>query len=312
MKTRVMILNEPEAIGGVTWWRMYRPLVLLERAYGSNLEIQWNRGGNVLPIDLLTVHVVIAFRPSEPGQLAVLQMAKKHGVRIIADYDDDLLNIPLFHSMYEALGLKAHITKGCIELADMLWVSTPTLAKALGHPNTVVIPNSVLPEEVPDDPNPLTKVAMWRGHWMHYSDLWHQESTYQDIMKRCSRFDWHGFLPPFQHDRDKVTFNVITDALTYFQTTRESGVNIVWKPLLDIPFNHSKSNIAWIESTCLGAVCLTNFAGRPTWEYGIPKLTFEQSKLHDTWARSRVEVRVNYSLLDANLIRYQTIQALAC
>lgn len=34
-KLKVLILNEPENMNGVTWWRMYRPMHMLEQMYGD-------------------------------------------------------------------------------------------------------------------------------------------------------------------------------------------------------------------------------------------------------------------------------------
>lgn len=308
-RKRILILNEPEPVGGPTWWRMYRPLLALQRDYEEALEIVWNRG-TLLPVDFLNVDLAIAFRPSEPAQIGVIQHCKAYGIPVISDWDDDLINIPVYHTMYESLGTKTEYVRAGLALSDAVWCSTVPLAAVLQHPNAKVIANAVEVADVAGSPSPAqNKVAMWRGHWMHYSDLWHREQQYQDILKRCKQFQWFGMLPPYQHDREKVKFHPIQDAVTYFQATRALGVNVVWKPLMETEFNAAKSNIAWIEATCIGAVCFTNFAGKIGWKYATPKLSFDPDVMQGIWEESRDQILRHYMLQDANVQRLQSIMS---
>jgi hypothetical protein len=50
----------------------------------------------------------------------------------------------------------------------------------------------------------------------------------------------------------------------YFGIIRELKPRLVVAPLWDCPFNHSKSNIAWIEAVYSGALCLA--PAWPEWE----------------------------------------------
>ena len=101
-KITVLVANQPEPVNGVTWWRMYRPLALMARQY-PDLEIRWNRGGHLFPQDFFDVDVLLVFRPENPEHPDIMAEAKKWGCRIIVDMDDNTINVPVGHPIYQNL-----------------------------------------------------------------------------------------------------------------------------------------------------------------------------------------------------------------
>lgn len=85
------------------------------------------------------------------------------------------------------------------------------------------------------------------------------------------------------------------------------GINIMWKPLEDNEFNAAKSNIAWIEATMSGGICVTNFAGRSGWEMAVDKFTDNPDFIASQWEASRDWILKYYNLHMVNELRYQHI-----
>ena len=310
---RVLVLNEPEAANGVNWWRMYRPMGLLTQQY-RDLDIRWNRG-QILPSDLLWPDVVIAFRPCNESQVAVLLAAKNAGAKIIVDYDDDLMNIPVEHGAYPGLGGAAPHVRAALALADVVWVSTANLGKVTAHHNWRLVPNAVLPSDVADEPAHMTKTVVWRGGIMGFYDLWARQEEYLHLLHHCERFVWMGYKPPYTTppaQRSKAQFHRWENSVQgYLANLRAVAPNVVWKPLADVPFNDSKSNIAWIEATCVGAVCCTDVwrvAQQSEWSHCISeKIVWREDSMRVFWERSREAVLNSYDLNWANQVRYQSI-----
>jgi hypothetical protein len=81
----------------------------------------------------------------------------------------------------------------------------------------------------------------------------------------------------------------------------------MWKPLQDNQFNDSKSNIAWIEATLAGAVCVTNYAHKPGWEWAIDHFTDNTDFIASQWAASKEAIIKHFNLLTVNEVRYNHI-----
>lgn len=310
-KIRVLVLNEPEEVNGVTWWRMYRPLALLARTHAATLDIAWNRGV-VLSSDLFSADLVLAFRPSEPSQLAVLQAAREHGCRIIIEYDDDLLNIPIGHPMHNAFAAKRPYVLESLKLADQLWVSTPALAACYGHPATTVIPNAVLPSDLATAPNLGARTGVWRGDKGPVEDLAHWRDAYPRLLRRLDRFVWMGYMPTWAtkvKSEATVQFVQWVDTLRYLPWLRDLKALFFWKPLVDNTFNLGKSSITWMEATCTGAVCVTNFAGKPGWENAVAELPRNSEEFLDIWQRSRERMLGHFDLGAWNEVRVRQMLA---
>lgn len=307
-KIKILILNEPEGKNGVTWWRMYRPMLMLEKMYGDQVEIIWNRG-IILPVDVERADVAIAWRPSVMQQLSILVQMKDAGTPIIIDHDDDLINIPTGSPAFGNYFGTAHIIRQINSLADMLWASTAELGKVYAHPNTVVVPNSVLEEDIAFEPNPITKTAIWRGDFHQQEDIYAFKEQYFQLAKRCERFIWAGYMPSWKHP-DNAEYSRWNNLKGYFEYLRKLRPNFIWKPMRkDLPFNHSKSNIAKLEAICCGAVALTNFNDMPTWEHSFSDAVWKEDQIFAAWQSGREQVLAEYNLESWTHQRYRLINS---
>lgn len=325
-KIRILVANPPEEINGITWWRVFRPFMLLARKY-PELEIRFNPGG-LFDSDFLFTDIVFAYRPTNPEHAPILAKAREW-CRVIVDYDDDMLNVPLGHPLFREFVGRADFVNSCIALADEVWLSTEQLKKVYSEanrgflsrqrgnqngfvsPNFTVIPNAVLPSDLPEYANGNTKFALWRGGDLHIDDLELWRGQYGQILRAVNAFQWALYMPSwgrvadYKGRIDYMTDYVPTDKwISYLCSLRPS---IVWKPLVPNEFNRGKSNIAWLEATCAGAICLTNLAGQTQWEFctkDIPKFDEYYIKL---WQQSADEIRQRYDLTAWNEVRYRQI-----
>lgn len=106
---------------------------------------------------------------------------------------------------------------------------------------------------------------------------------------------------------ERVGIKRYTETVEYMTGLSQTGLNVVWKPLQDNQFNASKSNIAWIESVLAGGICVSNFAGRPGWEWAVDTFTNNPDFIASQWAASRDAILKHYNLLKVNELRYQHI-----
>lgn len=308
-KIRVLILNEPEAINGVTWWRMYGPMRALEVLYGAQIEIIWNRG-IILPADLLRADVAIAWRPSTAAQLAAIATVRQENIPVIADLDDDVLNIPSGSPAYNHFLKDRSEVPKILSMCAMLWTSTDRLNDVYRHHNTHVVPNAIYPEMMASEPNPLdNKTCIWAGDYTHMEDVYASEQDYWRIVKKSDRFCWVGWMPTWEHPKN-VFYTPFLSVEGYFRYLHQVKPNFIWKPLRKkVPFNRGKSNISKLVATMVGAVCATNFNDMPGFEHTFREPVYDEKQIHGTWEACRDEIIQRYNLIYWTDVRFRLINA---
>jgi len=314
-KIRILVANQPEPIGGVTCWRMYWPLDYLERTWGDALEIRYARE-QIFPADLYWSDIVLCYRPSEPAHIGVIEEAKRLGKKILLDYDDDLTAIPVGHPEFFRLGTKAEFVKKAISLADAIWVSTEAL-KAVIQKNTtdaevIVIPNAILPETIATDPAKWAPVrnGIWAGSPAHREDADAFKMDYKLIRKNVTSFIWINYMPTWASNDQEYGSAMLHPWIhteMYFEWMRQNKVAVIWKPLITSQFNACKSNIAYITATAVGAVCVTNQAGMPQWEFALRNMPRSEDDHRAAWKTAAADVRAHYDLRQWNEVRLREI-----
>jgi len=108
-KIKVLIMNPNEGLNGVTWWRLYRPWVMLADRYPDELDITYNRG-DLQTIDFLKYDIYYFLRPYQSGHFQALEALTLYArtfsrpIKILLDFDDDNSNLPLYHLHYQDEG----------------------------------------------------------------------------------------------------------------------------------------------------------------------------------------------------------------
>jgi glycosyltransferase involved in cell wall biosynthesis len=204
---------------------------------------------------------------------------KKMGKKIAWQIDDDLWNIPSWMETTENKFLWG--LDKVIELSDYLWVSTEYLAKKINLPEkTRILPNLVdynlfnIKRELNKD---LIRI-LWCGGISHQKDMEVFLEAMHAIIKEDKRVqfvfwgDIHNSLLEYERTYGtlKATCNkkveygesiCYLDPLpfrSYYNMLQQIRPHIALLPLVDCEFNHSKSNLKYLEMTMSGAVCVAS------------------------------------------------------
>ena len=306
-KIKIVVVDDM-TLDGVGWWRNSEPFAALEKMYGAQLEIY--QATEKVDVRLLrSADVVVRFRPNSKNSLEFLQLCKEFGLKVIVDIDDNLWQIPLGHPLFlDSLSFGRGVLDEIYSLADRVWCSTDALRYAVGDlQRCEVMPNAILPEDLPDDPTPWNRLAMWRGHEKQVADLLSRSAA--DWFERNSdKYKWTfaGYVPDFPF-KGEVSFQAKMSPLAYFLSLKKGQTNIMWKPLTDNVFNDGKSNIALLEAAMAGGVCVTNYAGKPGWETALPDFPTDPDEVFAQFHKSRNVILQEYNLLEVTRRRFESI-----
>lgn len=310
-KIRILVANAPEEVGGVTCWRMFWPLSLLEQRHGDTLDIRYSRGV-IYPFEFYQTDILLCYRPSKPEHFQVMQEAKRFGIKIVVDFDDNHRDIPVGHPAYWSLAAKWNITAECLKLADLVWISTEGLRPVYEHQNIAVVQNAISPEIVAKEPQDFSaRAGVWAGSDAHAEDAATFSESYWRLLRVLDRFTWINYMPTWASSKDvqgaTVQLHPWVHTEMYFEWLRKMRTTAIWKPLRSLPFNDGKSNIAWITATAVGAVCVSTYAGKPGWECAVKEIPKGKSEFEDVWTAAKAEITKNYNLHDVNEIRFASL-----
>jgi hypothetical protein len=310
-----VLVCDYDDLNGVSWWRSHVPLSLMRKAYREEVDIIQTDKPTVS--QLFQADILLMFRPSSENALRIVENAKRigetSGLKIIADIDDDLWNIPQHHHAFSGFSKAFDRMRAIYDMADIVWTSTEQLRYSIGDlGRAVLMPNAVHPGELPDEPAPYKGRACWRGSVGQVSDLIEEKAVKQYLQEagKYENFIFWGYKPKYA-DGNNAHLVPYTDPISYFSSLRSLGANVFWKPLEVCKFNDAKSNIAWIEATLAGGVCVTNYAGSEGWEYARDTFTTDPDEIAHLWEQSRAAVRRDYNLLTVNAKRMESLRRAA-
>lgn len=323
----------PEALDGTSYYRCWGVLANLNRLMGGKLEFvdyaQHFRANstfgwrNLMDIDICFFH-----RPHPKVMLELAQYAKNMGKKIWIDFDDNLFELPIENPGHPNYTEAVKQTMfNILRAADVVTVSTQGLKTAfekMGVWSCQIIPNAIN-DDLQDPAGKFNEAGnyFWRGSQTHHGDLYDFQQEIFDAYTH-SKWPWFffGFNPWFiSRLCDPKTFIVIKgqDIMIYLQQVGQMKPHFSHVPLSDNVFNHCKSNIAWMEMTYAGAVCLA-----PDWEewqrpgvinYTNPteyrdKLITPPENLEKSWKESMDYIKTNLLLSKVNLQRKELLERL--
>lgn len=254
MALKLLVVENHEHLNGVVWWRAVQPLARLRKRL--NMDIVFKP--KVSMADIMMADVVLLFRTTSKAAANIIRTCKQADVPVIIDIDDDLVNLPPRHPLRGGYSIKVPLYWDTVDMANMIWTSTPTIAKGLGHPNVHICPNAIDPRTLPDTCNFGTGGILWRGAYTGTDDIESQEVWY-NALKEAYNLRFWGHLPSFAPVTEFIEWEA--DASQYIYALQKFNPEYIWKPLEENAFNEAKSNIAFLEATMAGALCLTNFKG---------------------------------------------------
>ena len=275
---RNIMVNIPNPGDATSFYRGMGPLAEMRRLEPM-LNLSFTNEWNWATINMSDG--VLMQRPFQNGHLTIAQITKAQNKPLWVDYDDDLFNVPTdnpAHSLYLDENIKKNIAK-IIALADVVTVTTPKLKEQFEkgtrplNKNIQVIPNA-FDEKMfwyREEGNALAsrnKVVMWRGSITHTRDVmsYAQQIIETSKEKKFSEWVWRfigdnlWFVTDYMNQK-QVVWSKSIDPIEYHQHIYDIAPSIIIVPLHESDFNKSKSNIAWIEGTFAGALCIA-----PDWE----------------------------------------------
>jgi len=243
----------------------------LRRKTDDNITlIQWDQAN--MNWSLITqFDLIMMQRPFSRESLNLCNYIKQCNIKLWIDYDDNLFAVNpenQTYALYNNPDIQKNI-QGILKLADVVSVPTEYLRQVYieFQKNIVVVPNAFndLLFKRPEL-KPRTNHCVWRGPEAHIFDLMNYNRELSQIVKDFSewRFIFMGFSPWFLADTNNKANIPSMDVVMYFKTLFDLAPSCMHVPLHDNAFNRAKSNIAYIEGSYAGAVCVV-----PAW-WNVP------------------------------------------
>ena len=306
----ILVIEEPK-VNAVTWWRYLRPLSQMQKDFPGQFSIKMTR--RIDEVDLYFYDIIILSRPNDPDTLNFAKRVKRIGrSKIIIDIDDAITNLQPYHDQFAYHDKRKGLAWELFSLADYFWVSTEQLmydCDCFGRGE--IMPNAVLAEDLPDSPSPDRGLWMWRGKGMQTPDVYFEGvDTYERIKGRVNNWIFWGVLPNIDHRQNVQVIEYEPDIQSYFDKVKALRLNGVWKPLVDCKFNDAKSNIAWIEATVSGGICLSNYAGKTAWENAVSELPETYDEACAIWTKSKERILKDFNLVKGAELRADSIARL--
>lgn len=323
----------PQPADTPSYYRGAVPLGYLHKVMpGMNLRTLYpgDADADHVATEMASADVFFCQRAMTQEHLSLVEAAKTMGVPIWLDYDDDILELPIWDVMYGDYQRWKMFAIQCITAADVITCSTEHIATKLRQfcKKVLVIPNAF------DDIGPLLSrrsrheksddLVTWRGSSSHAMDIAAHAKEFHQAMERHpeTRFHSMGHFPHAWIDglKNKWAHHGKNRFYTYLATLSGLKPRIHIVPLVEHSFNFAKSHCAWIEATYAGAAVLA--PDWPEWQrpgienykagefgYKLRKLLSETPE--ETRARVELgwrEITNKYSLTHTVMTRKAVLQ----
>ena len=260
---KLMVVSITTAEGCVLY-RSHGPLSLLKDEFQIVVPkdtLGW--------MDFVQCDAVFFQYPMTAAHEQVVTLAKRLGIPVWVDYDDDFTCVQegnMRYELYQATDVQERI-KRIISMADVVSVSTPVIAASVQRwtGNPVHVHPNAYDMRFHGEPNfaRRTKTITWRGADSHQVDI----AKFSDAILKMQglhpdlTWAWLGQKPGFlTHKLAKKVTLPGQDAIAFLDSFKGMAPLIHMVPLEDCEANLGKSNIAWLEATAAGAACVA-----PAW-----------------------------------------------
>lgn len=261
----LLVTQDPE--NNIAFYRSVGPLKRLAECYN---EVNFDIATPEFNIDTVKNYDVLLI--SCPYRLAdwnLMQRALICDVKVWIDIDDLLTDVKPWN-VRAFLEYSQHPVKQVVECAiknaTFVTVSTQKLKDEWEYLNdNMYIVENAFDHEFLNNPAPIgTKnEVLYRGGESHNQDLWAYHKPILNAMK--AHKDWMpvfvGMNPIYINEELNGTWYPQLSKPNYWKFLENNKAKICIVPLKDIPFNHAKSCINWIEATYAGCAVLA-----PNWD----------------------------------------------
>lgn len=288
------------------------------RSAGVAKDLRKKIGHNITVAQWPDVHMNWAFlnqfdtvmfqRPFTPEAAVLCDFIKNMGIKLWVDWDDNLFQVNPENETHETYS-KPEIQKSMrniMNLADVVTVPTNNLKIVLSglNKNIHVIPNAHNDSIFNRDNLPRrTNNVIWRGPKSHIADL----SQYRNAINKASeefkdwRFMFLGYSPWFLNDTSNKAYLPMQDIMAYHRCLYDTAPACLHVPLADNPFNRCRSNVAYLEGSYAGAVCVA-----PDWWNAPGSLPYSDADSYYEALRAVLSGEID--IVVQNKIAWQYIQ----
>lgn len=252
---------------GTSFYRLSGVMPFLKKEFNDISITDKSNDNNLDWNDYVGYDVVILQRPFLESHYNVLNLLKSMNIKVIIDYDDDILNLDN-HNPYFTVYEKANCwIKSIASIADEIWVSTESIKKSFSeyNENITIIPNAhndyLYPVKDKKEFNVNTKKVAYRGGKTHELDVYSHKDEFIEMINTNLDFDFNflGARFPLMETLCGDNYLIIEGLhiIEFFKQFYILNPNIFIYPLQNTLFNKGKSNISWIETTYAGGVVLS-------------------------------------------------------
>lgn len=275
----VLFLGAAAGVDACSLWRLYKPHLSLP---GSGFFAFTNKPD--FPF-VVSFSAVVVSRCFLKPQYEFLKFAISVGIKIIYDLDDDIWDIPKANMAYGILGPHKQGFKACMQLVDVITVSTQTLKKVVlrnvsnlinsrtGKAIPVIVCENRIFEPMCAPPAPLEekeKVRIgWGGSDSHRGDMGAVMPALVAIAQEPNvEIEFRGGVIPNLPlaGMSNFTQEYWVPVAEYLARMPRWGWDVALAPVSDDPFNNSKSCIKMVEAAYCGIPCLASMM-RPYEEF---------------------------------------------
>jgi glycosyltransferase involved in cell wall biosynthesis len=284
----------PTLNSGVTYWRMFCPVLAATRKkyFGANL-LWWQKGINEnhpwqadvnsnqyrarvlgeLEAGARSADVVVMGLIHTQAGLTTMQGLREcFGKPMVVEADDNVLSCPTYNPAAKFYSPDSSIRKMAvaqIREADAVIVSTPYLKEVYSEFNDhiYVMPNSIDFETWGKAQRGVNKGKItigWMGGATHDDDLAIVLPAIKTLTKKYPNVEFyflHGASKQVRDIKGVRVSNKFERIDKYHKYVAKAGFDIGLAPLVDNAFNRAKSNLRWLEYSALGIPCVSSNVG---------------------------------------------------
>jgi glycosyltransferase involved in cell wall biosynthesis len=200
--------------------------------------------------------VCVIHRPCFPAVTEWIPRLQAHGVAVVVDIDDDLLNLHPQHAWAKKAADWAREQASAAQLADLVTASTPALADRYAPPGRAVVLRNCVPAGRLGLPRASDgRTLGWGGSRRgHYGDLAVTGGAVADALKGTSwRFKVVGPAEGIRVDLGLTSEPDATGGLAFDAYQDALGsLDVGIAPLAAEPFNEAKSALRGLELAARG------------------------------------------------------------
>lgn len=263
-------------LDAVSFFRVHGPLSELHKSSDVNVDLRiYTDEFNITKLKGSSIAFIS--KPYTEDHYKIIEACKECKVPVVVDFDDDYFNMPEYNQFHveskkNKLDYKKWV-KECLKLSDSVIVSTNDIKESYKYFNeNITIINNCFDDYffTPVKILSKNKIVLWRGSNSHMRDLFLFREQITELIRSNQAYtfvfwsnqdEYPAWLNELNREQTNVVFQKPVSPFYYFFWLKELNPFLTIVPLEDIPFNHSKSDLAKIEATASGCLCLA-----PNWD----------------------------------------------